>query len=384
MKKRTRFMLRTAAVVLICFMISYIPALATQSQLEGVRDEIEQIEEQQEENRQELDSLEEDKAYLDGRLKELNSDLSNLAEELTSLQNQLAEKEAQILENTQKLEEARAQESQQYEDMKMRIRFLYERGEHNLLEMILESRSFSDFLNISEYVESIHTYDRRMLEQYQTVKAEIAEREAQLEVEQQELAELVLKQENAMEEVEELLAEVQTSIRNTDSQIADAQQELADNEEKLRKQKAYEEELEAKKAEEDAKRLEEIKKQEEEVLPPPIISDSEEEVAMLGALIECEAGGESYEGKLAVGSVVMNRIRSSYFPNTLVEVIYQKGQFTPVTSGRFATVLSRGANASCIQAAREVLGGNITLNSLYFRRNTGTIQGIVIGNHVFY
>ena len=102
------------------------------------------------------------------------------------------------------------------------------------------------------------------------------------------------------------------------------------------------------------------------------------------ALIQCEAGGESYEGKLAVGSVVMNRVDSSYFPDTVVGVIYQSGQFSPVASGRFAVVLSSGADASCVQAATEVLAGTRTLNCLYFRRNNGLINGTVIGNHVFY
>lgn len=180
---------------------------------------------------------------------------------------------------------------------------------------------------------------------------------------------------------------------------------------RLKQQKAYEEELEAQKAKEDAARQEEIRRQEEELInsQQPDASDNNvnpdgtstgdnttgsdasgggtvnaSDVAMLAALIQCEAGGESYEGKLAVGSVVMNRVDSSYFPDTVVGVIYQSGQFSPVASGRFAVVLSSGADASCVQAATEVLSGTRTLNCLYFRRNNGLINGTVIGNHVFY
>ena len=106
---------------------------------------------------------------------------------------------------------------------------------------------------------------------------------------------------------------------------------------------------------------------------------------LIARIIECEAGGESYEGKLAVGSVVMNRVRSSYFPNSVVGVIYQNGQFSPVASGRLATVLGSGlTSASCSQAAQEVLNGNITNGYLHFRQNNGVIEGSVIGNHVFY
>ena len=128
----------------------------------------------------------------------------------------------------------------------------------------------------------------------------------------------------------------------------------------------------------------EIKAQEAEGADGSKVQTQAGDLELLAALIECEAGGEPYEGKLAVGSVVLNRVASSHFPNTVVGVIYQSGQFSPVASGRFATVLARGADASSTQAAQEVIGGRITVKCLYFRRNNGTIQGTVIGNHVFY
>ena len=83
-------------------------------------------------------------------------------------------------------------------------------------------------------------------------------------------------------------------------------------------------------------------------------------------IIECEAGGESYEGKIGVGAVILNRIRSSEFPNTLSEVIYQSGQFEPVWTGKLASVLSRGANADCYAAARDVFAGANTIGECLF------------------
>ena len=76
---------------------------------------------------------------------------------------------------------------------------------------------------------------------------------------------------------------------------------------------------------------------------------------MLAALIQCEAGGEPWAGKVAVGAVVMNRVMSGAFPNTITGVIYQSGQFEPVSSGRFAIVLSQGANSECYKAARAAM-----------------------------
>ena len=113
------------------------------------------------------------------------------------------------------------------------------------------------------------------------------------------------------------------------------------------------------------------------------VSADSGDLAMLAALIECEAGGESYTGKVAVGAVVLNRVRSGSFPNSISEVIYQSGQFSPVSSGKFQNVLSRGARSDCYEAASAALAGeNPVGNCLYF--NSGSGRGIQIGNQHFY
>ncbi len=116
------------------------------------------------------------------------------------------------------------------------------------------------------------------------------------------------------------------------------------------------------------------------------MSASDYELLLLSALIYCEAGGESYEGKLAVGAVVCNRVRSASYQDTLQGVIYASGQFTPAMSGKVDRVMASGKiPQSCVDAAVEALGGYTNVGDcLYFRRNNGTREGIVIGNHVFY
>ncbi len=111
----------------------------------------------------------------------------------------------------------------------------------------------------------------------------------------------------------------------------------------------------------------------------------EETMLLLAAIIHCEARGESYEGQVAVGAVVLNRVRSAAFPNTIRGVIYAPGQFTPAMTGKLDQVVASGdINASCIKAAKEVLSGYSNVGArLYFRRNNGR-EGLVIGNHVFY
>lgn len=106
---------------------------------------------------------------------------------------------------------------------------------------------------------------------------------------------------------------------------------------------------------------------------------------LLAALIQCEAGGESYEGQLAVGAVVMNRVRSGAYPGSIHGVIYASGQFTPALSGKVNQVYESGRiSQSCIQAAQDALAGNSNVGDMtHFRRNNGR-DGLVIGNHVFY
>ncbi len=112
--------------------------------------------------------------------------------------------------------------------------------------------------------------------------------------------------------------------------------------------------------------------------------ENRDTVLLLAALIQCEAGSEPYEGQVAVGAVVMNRVKSSTFPDTVSDVIYQPGQFTPVGTGKVDRVYNSGKiYESCIRAAEESLSGVSNVGEcLYFHRYDGC-SGLIIGHHVF-
>lgn len=372
---------------------------------------VEELERQREEQQSQLDSLKEYQINLSDELTELNNGLQEISNELADTQDEIATKNVEIEAAESRIAELTTRSESQYEAMKKRVQYMYENGNQSYLELLLGSSSFSDFLNRMEYAKSIYDYDRQELSDYQDTLAELKQQKEDLETAKEELLAAEQTKQEQKSKADSLVAAQQEKISAAKSDVADAETEIADTDAEIARQKAYEEELEAQKAKEDAARQEEIRRQEEELInsQQPDASDNNanpdgtstgdnitgsdtsgggtvnaSDVAMLAALIQCEAGGESYEGKLAVGSVVMNRVDSSYFPDTVVGVIYQSGQFSPVASGRFAVVLSSGADASCVQAATEVLAGTRTLNCLYFRRNNGLINGTVIGNHVFY
>ena len=130
--------------------------------------------------------------------------------------------------------------------------------------------------------------------------------------------------------------------------------------------------------EERAKELAKLSQTQEAV--PTSVSD----VTLLAALIQCEAGTQSYEGKLAVGAVVMNRVRSGAYPNTILGVITAPGQFPPATDGKVSAVVARGPSASCMEAAQAAVDGATNVGTATHFGAVGKANGVVIGGHVFY
>lgn len=371
----------------LCLVLACEPAVkvqATGEKLEDTREKLSELENKKKQADEKVKELEDTKENLSQELEDMDAELTEISTSLTNLEKQIAEKQSSIEETKKQLEKAKKKAKEQNRSMKSRIQFMYEKGSDSFWSTLLSAKSIPDFINKTEYVETIANYDRNKLEEYQELCEKIADDKKQLEKEERQLAALEEDAKKQKKQMSSLIASTKENISRSEKELGDAKEQSKSYQEEIEKQKAYEAQLEEQKAREDAARMEEIKKQEEEGADGATVTAQEGDLELLAALIECEAGGEPYEGKLAVGSVVLNRVASSYFPNTVVGVIYQSGQFSPVASGRFATVLSRGADASCTQAAQEVLNGRITIRALYFRRNNGMIQGTVIGNHVFY
>ena len=199
-----------------------------------------------------------------------------------------------------------------------------------------------------------------------------AEEAARLEAEAQAKA--------AAEEAARLEAEAQAKAAEEAAQLeAEAQAKAAEEAAQL------EAEAQAKAAEEAARLAAEAQQAALAAQAAQTAAISAEELKLLANIIYCEAGSESYVGKVAVGNVIMNRVKSASQPNTITEVVYAKGQFSPVRNGSLQRALSSDkADAACYQAAIEALAGAQPVGGkLFFRRNNGR-SGQVIGHHVFY
>ena len=229
-------------------------ALAVTSQdAEDAREQVSSMEDEMEKVQQTLTDLEGLKNDTAAYVRELDLSLEQLGAELSSLEEQRTSKEEEIAAAQQELEEARQTEENQYEAMKLRIRYMYERGETSYFDILLQSENIADMLNRAEYISQIAEYDRNQLELYARTKEEVAQKEAVLEQEHSELLAVQEATEAKQASVETLLANKQQELQSYEAQIASAENQISEYEKDIALQEARIKEIE-----------EEIRRQEEE------------------------------------------------------------------------------------------------------------------------
>lgn len=391
-------------LLMLVLLISSFPHTDAKADLNDTKAEMEEAERQRDEAQQQLQAaqdrlaetenslagLESTRNTYQGQMNSLNAEMQLVADNLAVIQAQMDLKQIEINETQVSLNAAIDLCEQQYESMKLRIRFMYEQGDATYLELIMSASDFGQMLNYADYIEALSAYDRKQLDEYIETQKTISANMVALEEEYAQMKELEAQQLEQQESISELISGVAVNIANTADSI-NAVQAQAD---------AYEAECDARAAEAAAAaaEYEAIKAQyEEELRLSRLAAQSSwrslgsivftgDDRYLLANLIYCEAGGEPYEGQVAVGSVVMNRVLSSVFPNTIPEVIYQRRQFAPVSDGHLALALAQDrATASCYQAADAVMGGTNNIGScVFFRTPIPGLTGTQIGGHIFY
>ena len=358
-------------------------ATSTQDKLNQAQEDKKQTESQLNETKENLENLKEEKNQLEGKLADLNEKLTVVSNNLNDLEEQISQKEIEIQQTEEELAEAKITEQNQYESMKARIRFMYERSDYALIETLLGSGSLAEALNKADYVERVAAYDRQKLDEYEATRIRIQEEEAKLKREKEELDELKEQVQEEKKKVNSYVKQTSSEITATSGEISDAEAKALAYEAQIKEQEANIEYLKKKLAEEQALSKLAAQSQWRDISE---VTFEESDRYLLANLIYCEAGGEPYAGQLAVGAVVINRVLSSVYPDTVTGVIYQKSQFSPVGSGRLALTLSQNkATASCYKAADEAMAGQTNVgNCVYFRTPIPGLTGIQIGGHIFY
>lgn len=320
--------------------------------------------------------LESQTSDLQNQLDDLNGQLSSLATQLDSTSSSVEELAAQVEKSKLDLAAARLNESLQYDAMKDRIKFIYEGGNVSLLQILFSSENMSDFLNKAEYVSSISEYDRDMLKELKAVRDTVQKKQEELEKRQKDLTVL---QEDLKAKREALT-----------SQISSTSTELSDYQAQLERAKAAEAALQAAKDREKVAQIQVPASSQPaadvvstvEPMPYPDTSD----LVLFAAILEAEAGGNA-DGLLAVATVIMNRVSSPRFPNTLSEVIYQSGQFAPTWDGNLQRILAKGPSALAYSTAQAALAGqrhSAVANCYFFHAAWTGKEGVNVGGNVFW
>lgn len=329
--------------------------------------------------------LEQKTSDLEGQLDDLNGELASLSKELDNTSKEIETLSEDVEQAKLDLAAAKLNEESQYDSMKDRIKFMYEGGSASLLEILFSSENMADFLNKAEYVSNISSYDREMLEEFEQIRVDVEKKQKDLESKQDELKDL----QSSLSEQKSALS---SRISSTSAELSDYKSQLA---------RAKEAEQAAATAQDNSVSGSTASDKSSgggssnggssgggssTTNSGSSIAASASDVALLAAVLECEAGA-SYDGMLAVGTVIMNRVESSRFPNTIKEVIFQPGQFYPATSGKLNSVLSRGPAASAYSAAKAVLGGTryAAVADCYFFHAAWTGKdGVNVGGNVFW
>lgn len=174
---------------------------------------------------QTIKNLKSSKGNVEEKVAELNQQLVSISARVTELERQLTAKSEDIVEAQEELAAAQQQEAKQYEDMKVRIQFMYENGQTTYLEALLSSGNLAEFLNAAEYISQIENYDREKLTEYGETVATIENLEAQLEQEYADLQTLKTTVESEKASVAALMREKETELAGIADDIADAQSE---------------------------------------------------------------------------------------------------------------------------------------------------------------
>ena len=324
---------------------------------------------------EDIESLENQTSALENELAGINQDILDLNDEITTAEMQIEILQGEIGRTSDALAEAEANEQQQYEDMKTRIKYMYENGNASLLEMLFSAENMTDFLNKADFIEHLSEYDRNALNELENVHQEIADQKTALEEQQASMVDL-------QAELEEKKTELQAKADETSTDLEEVNAKL---------EQAKEEEARRLAAEEAARETSASGSSGSSAsggtTNTGAIDASVDEVTLMAALLDCEAHHE-YNAMLAVATVIMNRVEDPRFPNTIRGVIYAKGQFEPVWTGRLDAALDRGPTSLALEVTQDAVNGKrlASVADCYFFLYAPYTDrdGVVIGDNVFF
>lgn len=264
--------IRSVCVILSVIMSLIVVDPVSATTISDLQKDLKKNQSQLDDVNQQISDFKGAQADIGDEINELDAEMVSLLTDINLIQEAIKDKEEDIAETQIAYDEAVAEQEKQYESMKIRIRFMYEKGDASYLQIFLGAKGMGDMMNKANYVEELYEYDRKLLEEYQEIVLQVAQLQDSLEEEKSELqtSETELAEEQAY--VEEVLARKKEEYENYNVVLAKAKQEAAAYTARIKQEtaqiKKLEEEERKRKEEEERKRKEEEerRKKEEEAL----------------------------------------------------------------------------------------------------------------------
>lgn len=214
-----------------------------------------------------INSLKDSKQDAESAISALDQKLTDISGRIEDLKAELEQKEIELEETQEQLSQAEQEESQQFENMKIRIKYMYESyGSMNAITMLLSCSSFSEFLNQAQYMYMINQYDRQQLEKYQETVAFVTEAKETLEQDKAQIETMEQQVEEEKNAVDLLMKEKEQQLNSINADLSEAEIEAKEIEAEIAAQNEIIAQIQAaeqKRKEEEAKKAEEAKKQQE-------------------------------------------------------------------------------------------------------------------------
>lgn len=242
MRNRTKIL---TALVLSIAIVSIVVEPVSATTISDLENQIQQNQNALDDIYSQIDDMESAQEILEEEIADINAEMINLMTSIGLLEDNIAQKEVDIAAAEVEYQNALANEQKQYEEMLIRIQFMYEQGDNNLISMLFGAESFADMINKADYIESLYSYDRQQLKTYQETTVKVDEMKTNLELEK---ADLLTEKESLAQQEKELdtiLTKKKAEVKNYEAMVADAQKQAKQYKDKIKEEQKELEKLQA-------------------------------------------------------------------------------------------------------------------------------------------
>lgn len=233
MRNRTKIIL---SLVLSIVILSIVVEPVSATTISDLENQIQQNQDALDNLYNQIDDMESAQEILEEEIADINAEMINLMTSIGLLEDNIAQKEIDIAAAEIEYQNALATEQKQYEEMLIRIQFMYEQGDNNLLSMLFGAESFADMINKADYIEQLYSYDRQQLKTYQETTVKVDEMKTNLELEKADLLTEKASLAQQEKELDTILAKKKAEVKNYEAMVADAQKQAKQYKDKIKEE----------------------------------------------------------------------------------------------------------------------------------------------------